>query len=126
MLFVEFLVEFVFQFLFEVLAEAAFWAPRKAWSQRGRLVLSALFGSAFGWGWTERLASNGYDGIPRTLWVSLVIAVGAALVAIALRQAAPEESYRSGLLPWRWSPHQWDALALLNVFVAGGVLAGLA
>ena len=128
MILLELVLELFGQFLVEALAELGFRAAGNVLRSRlGRLVTSAVVGFLGGWGWAAYLASKGHEGIPRTLWVSLALAAGAAVAATALRSSAedPETAYPGGFLPWRWSPHQWDALALLNVFVALGVVVGV-
>lgn len=128
------MVEFVFELLFEgvltfvvealggLLSEGV---TRTLRSRLGRLVASATFGGIGGWLWGAYLRNAGHTALPRTLWVSLTFAVAGAGAAFALRKAGVDAgSDEVRLLPWRWTPHQWEAFALLNALVAAGVLFG--
>ncbi len=122
----EFLFEVVFQFLFELaghlLGEGV---TRTLRSRVGRLVVSAGVGFGGGYVWGAYLAGHGHTGTPRTVWISAAFAVAGLMGSFALRRAGmPGEGDGVRLLPWRWPPHQWEAFALLNVFVAFGVLTG--
>ena len=124
---IEIIAEFVFQILVEFLLDAGGSAvERLLESKVGSAVASATFMAAFGfaggYAWGRHLVDIGWEGVPRTIWVSL----GLAAVAGALARRARDD--------WRWARRvsQWPALlrpsagrlatlSLLNVAIALGV-----
>ena len=119
------LAELIGELVFQVLAELlGHLGVRFLETRVGRLVFSAVAGFAGGFAWGAVLSGRGHDGTPRTVWVALALAVGSAGAAFALRQGI-DGDVEPGFLPWRWSPGQWEAFALLNAFVALGVTVGL-
>ena len=125
-LLVELLVDLVLQFVLEVLGEGVLDVLR---TRTGRLVASAVAGLVGGATWGAILANRGLETMPRTVWVALALAFGSLLASVALRGSVAEgddatRAFPGGLLPWRWGPHQWERMALLNVLVAAGVVAG--
>lgn len=123
---IELLFEGVATFLFEALAELLGEGVGRLLRTRvGRLLFSAAVGLGGGFVWGVVLADRGQTATPRTLWVSATFALAGVVASFVLRANGVEpESGEIRLLPWRWTPHQWEAFALLNVFVALGVFLG--
>ena len=126
------LIELVLYLIVEVLGDlllegATHGAARVLRSQTGRFVVSGLCGLGVGLAWGLYL--RGADTWPRLLWVSLVVALVALLVA-AGRQGAPNEATirrssgwrRSLLPPWLWPAERLLALAVLNGGIAVGIV----
>lgn len=127
------LIELVVYLIVEVVGDlllegATHGAARVLRSRTGRFIVSGLCGLSAGlaWGWHLR----GADTWPRLLWVSLVVALVALLVA-AGRQGAPDEATargrsgwrRSLLPPWLWPAERLLALAILNASLAVGIIS---
>lgn len=127
------LIELIFYLVVEVLGDlllegASHGAARVLRSRTGRFVLSGACGLGIGLGWGFYL--RGADTWPRLLWVSLVIALVAALIAVG-RKGAPDEvaargrrGWRRSLVPpWLWPAERLVALAVLNISLAAGIVA---
>lgn len=120
-LMLEFLVEFVLQFVLEALGEIGL----QVLSTRvGRLVTGAAVGLLGGLLWGTYVQSTGREALPTAVFISLVLAIGGVIAAVQMRDGAAEQP--SAILPWRWSARQWESFALLNVFVALGIVLGFA
>lgn len=126
------LIELVVYLIVEVLGDlllegATHGAARVLRSQTSRFVVIGLCGLGGGLAWGLYL--RGADTWPRLLWVSLVVALVALLMA-ADRQGAPDEARtrgrsgwrRSLLPPWLWPAERLVALAILNGGLAVGIV----
>ena len=117
-----FLLELVLEMFGQAVVEAIFeffwWGGSKTLRSRfGRLAVSAAVGFGAGLWWGDRL--QGQPGYPRTVGASLLLALAGAFLVTQTPQRAA-----SGLLPWRWSAHQWEGFAVLNAFVGAGCALG--
>ena len=138
----EILFELVFeilgQIIFEFLLEGTFRGLARVLSNRiVRSVLGTGLGVAVGYGggywWGSRLTELGRTGPPKSLWVSIGLAV--LFITLAVVQALRRESRRedaesrrerlaAALAPWRWSVVRLLGFALLNAAAAVGIAAG--
>lgn len=127
-LLLELIVYLVVEVVGDLLLEgAAHGAARVLRSRTGRFMISGLCGFGVGLGWGLHL--RGADNWPRLLWVSLVVALVATLIA-AGRKDAPDEAAargdigwrRSLVPPWLWSAERLVALAILNLGLATGIV----
>jgi hypothetical protein len=131
------LIQFIVQVLIEIVAE---WllqtsfrgAVRVARSRTGRLSVGGLVGLAFGFGWGVHLGDN--QTWPRLLWISLVLAAGAAVLAVGRAGTADQPDpggRRMGLLgevalpPWRWGGERLAGFAVINLGIAAGIFGAL-
>ena len=130
----ELLFEVVLQFVGEVVLEAGFRVVGRVLANR---VVRAVLGMAAGFGggywWGARLSELGRTEPPRSLWVSIGLAVFFGTVALVkvLRREPPRlrpdsrmERFEQAFTPWRWSPARLLGFALVNVAVAAGIAAG--
>ena len=95
----------------------------------GPAGVSALIGCAVGAASGDHLREATTS--PRLLWVSLVLAAVALVLAVG-RQGAERQLRGTGrglrvvrevvLPPWRWGAERLAGLALLNVGIAAGIL----
>jgi hypothetical protein len=141
----EILLELVFEILgqviFEFLLEGTFRGLARVLSNRiVRAVLGTGLGVAVGYGggywWGSRLTELGRTHPPKSLWVSIGLAVLFITLAVvqALRRVSRQregESRRDRLAealapPWRWSVLRLLGFALLNAAAAVGIAAGFA
>jgi hypothetical protein len=130
----EFLFEVVFQLVGEVVLELIFRGAARVLANRVvRAVLGAAAGFGGGYWWGSRLTELGRTDPPRSLWVSVGLAVlfGAIALVKVLRQDPPRFPPDSRLArlgetftPWRWSAGRLAGFAVLNVAVAAGIAAG--
>ena len=102
-------------------------APRVLRSRTGRHVALGLTGLAVGLAWGWHL--SGSQSWPRLLWVSLVLALAAGLLAAGRAGAPPaDRSYvlarrRLPVPPWLWSAERLVGFAILNLGLAVGIPA---
>lgn len=134
----EVIFEFLFQFLFELVLEGAFRGLARPLRNRiVRAVLGVGLALAVGYGggfwWGSRLTESGRTQPPKSLWVSIGLAVlfGTVTAVQALRREpkpAPPLSARdrlvAALTPWRWSVVRLLGFALFNAAIATGIAAG--
>ena len=125
----EIIVEFIVQVVGELLVELFGRAFGRILETRiGRWIMSAAVMAAIGYGggyaWGRHVADIG-EGVPRTIWVSLALAVLASVLALKAR-SDPDAETRFASLPATLRPTA-QRLALLsfrNVTLAIGVTAG--
>ncbi|HJV09600.1 MAG TPA: hypothetical protein VJ653_07955 [Acidimicrobiales bacterium] len=130
----ELLFEVVFQFVGEVVLELGFRALGRLLGNRFvRLAIGAGAGFGGGYWWGARLTELGRTEPPRSLWVSIGLAVVLGSVALVkvLRDDPPRfppdgRLARIGetFTPWRWPAGRLAAYALVNVAVAAGIATG--
>ena len=135
----ELFFEFVGQIVLESLLDSAFRPIARVLANRVvRMVLGVSLAMSVGYAagnwWGSRLSELGRTEPPRSLWVSIALAVAFAALAPlrALRSttviadtgpaAAPRS--RPPILPWQWSPARLLGFALLNASVASGIVVG--
>jgi hypothetical protein len=70
--------------------------------------------------WGIHVATNGQTTTPRTVWVSLGLAVGFGVAGALLPWDGEPRSWS----PRRWPGSRWTALALSSLAVALGVIIG--
>lgn len=128
----ELLFQFLIEFVGEWLLQQSFrGASRVARSRTGRLTVSALIGSAGGAAWGAHLRDG--ETWPRLLWVSLVLAAIALVLAVG-RQGAESQPRGTGrgfravsrevvLPPWRWGAERLVGFALINLGISVGIFA---
>lgn len=139
---IEILFELVFeilgQIIFEFLLEGTFRGLARVLSNRiVRAVLGTGLGVAVGYGvgywWGSRLTELGRTDPPKSLWVSIGLAVLFITLAVvqALRRESRQEDAESrrerlaaALAPWRWSVVRLLGFALLNAAAAVGIAVG--
>jgi hypothetical protein len=127
---VDFIFELIFQVVFEVIGECLFQAGfhGAAWvlrSRVGRFVVASLAGFGAGFWWGARLSTEGRVQEPRTLWISLFLAVLAGLGAVwRWRHTSPADEESVVSPPWRWPTVRLVGFALLNSAIAAGVAIG--
>lgn len=129
---IELLVQAVAYLVVELIGEGllqagAHGAVRVLRSRTGRLVVSALtgLGAGLSWGWHV----SGSPTWPQLLWVSLVLALAAGMLAAGRAGAPPEPAqalgdvvWRRALLPpWLWPAERLVGLAILNLGLAVGI-----
>ena len=130
----ELLFEVVLQFVGEVVLEVGLRGVARLLVNRvvrAALGVAAGFGGGYWWG--SWLTEAGRTVPPRSLGVSIGLAVAFATVALVKvlrrdpRRFPPETRMaRLGEMftPWRWSPGRLGGFALVNVAVAAGIAAG--
>jgi len=127
---VDFIFEVLFQVIFEVFGEFLFEAGFKGAaaivrSRVGRFVAASVAGLGAGLWWGVRLSERGRVREPSTLWISLALAVAAALGAVWRRRRGVPSGYQSVVSPpWRWPVYRLVGFAILNGAVATGVAIG--
>ena len=127
---VEIIFEFVFQVLFEIIAQALFeiglrGTARVLRSRIGRFFLASAFGYGGGLFWGARLSERGRVEEPRTLWISLGLAIAVGLAALwRWRATNPKDEPPAFSPPWRWPAHRLAGFAVLNAAIAAGVAIG--
>jgi hypothetical protein len=124
----ELLLEIVFQFVGEVVLEFVFRGFAHLLANRVvRAVLGVAAGFGGGYWWGARLTELGRTEPPRSLWVSIGLAVILGMVALIkiVRRDRPRfppdgRLARIGetFMPWRWSAPRLAGYALVNVAVA--------
>jgi hypothetical protein len=126
----EALVELIVQVLFEVVLEAGLHGLERALETRaGRAIAKTLItvGAGFGFGvaWGVHVANTGQRYTPRSVWVSVGLAVVGAALAVYARRDSEWDS-RFGHVPviLRWPSSRLAGLALLNVALAVGIYVG--
>ncbi len=126
----DFIFELIFQLLFEVIGEFLFeagfhGAARVLRSRVGRFVVASLAGFGAGFWWGARLSAKGRVQEPRTLWISLALAVLAGLGAVwRWRQGSETVDEAVVSPPWRRPTYRLAGFAILNAAVAAGVAVG--
>lgn len=126
----ELLFETVGQLVLELLSESGFRSVARVFANRVvRVVLgiSLAVGAGFGGGywWGAHLTELGRTQPPRSLWVSIALAVvfaGCALAGLANRERPATDRWRLSPAQWRWT--RFAGFALLNASVALGMAAG--
>lgn len=132
-LLVQLIVQFVVQVIFELLLEAGFrGAAAVARSYIGRLLVGAVVGLGFGFGWGSHL--SGGDSLPKLFWVSLAFAASALIIVLiragqaGTEQTAPLVEYGRWswlrVWPWRWASERLVSFAVLNVAFVAGIAVG--
>jgi len=127
---VDFIIEALFQFIFEVFGEFLFevgfkGAAAVVRSRVGRFATASVAGLGAGLWWGVRLSERGRVQEPSTLWISLALALAAALGALWRRKRGAPSGYLSVVSPpWRWPAYRLVGFALLNGAVAAGVAIG--
>jgi len=127
---VEIIFELVFQVLFEIIGQVLFeiglrGTARVVRSRIGRFVLGSAVGFGGGLWWGARLSERGRVEEPRTLWISLGLAIAVGLAALwRWRAANPKDEPSPFSPPWRWPAHRLVGFAVLNAAVAAGVAIG--
>lgn len=124
------LFEVVLQLLWELVGEALFelgfqgvaWVARR-WLPR--TIALTVIGLLCGAGWGGALRANGHVRLPKTFWVSLVIAA-VTVVLIVRRLGRPDSEVDDGVLasPLRWPVQRLAGFASMSLAVALGVWAG--
>jgi hypothetical protein len=135
----QFLAELFIQFVVEAVFEGAAEGVVRALRHRTfRLVtaVTAVVGLGFGCGvwWGARLTESGRTEQPRSLWVSIALAVVFAAASVyrlrrdGTQPTAVDEPHpqirRPLLAPWRWTAARLAVFATLNVGVALGITVG--
>lgn len=126
----ELIAEFIGQLVFEAVVELGGRGLARVLDTRiGRAVVPAAvmaaIGFAGGYAWGRHVADIGQAGVPRTIWVSLALAILAALLALRTRRN-PDWETRVEPLPVALRPtaERFALLAFLNITIALGVAAG--
>ncbi len=128
----ELLVHAVVYLIVELVGEGllqagAHGAARVLRSRTGRYVVIGLTGLCVGLAWGWHL--SGSSTWPRLLWVSLVFALAAGLLAVGRVGAPPTSAldgpgWRQALVPpWLWSAERLVGFAILNLGLAVGIPA---
>lgn len=134
----ELFLEFFGQILFEAVADFGFRGLARALSNAAvRVVLGVTLAVAVGFGcgfwWGDRLTAAGRTEPPRSLWISIGLAVAFTALAVRAlardraRAVAAEPAYAEpapAWLPWHWSPLHALCYAVLNAAAAVGIAAG--
>jgi hypothetical protein len=129
--FLELIVSAVVQFVVEVLGELLLDTALQGLasvlqSRLGRWSIATALGLGFGVFWGVHL--SGQDSWPRLLWVSLVFAALAFMLAVRPAAAGGANDVRSWqdllMPPWRWSGERLLGLGVLNIALAAGIVAG--
>lgn len=139
----ELVFEVVFEFLFQLIGDAIIrplW--RRFGSQRRKRALIAAFVGlvAFGYGvgWGIHRATQGADGLPRSVWVTLAMAIGFGALASSRSSEAPGRTrpdlsptsevtwarLQAIVLPWHWEPGRLRSFAAANLAIAAGIPTG--
>jgi hypothetical protein len=126
----EVLAELIVQIVFEVIIELGGRAVGRVLETKiGRVVASATVMATIGFGggyaWGRHVADIGRQGVPRAIWVSLALAILAAVLALRARANVDSEP-RFESLPSRLQPtaERFALLSFLNVTLAIGVAVG--
>jgi hypothetical protein len=126
----EFLVEFVVQLLFEVVLDSGLRGlERLLRTKAGRAIATILvmlgvgYGAGFAWG--VHVANTGQRYTPRSVWVSVGLAVLAAALAVYARRD-PDWDTRFSRVPTmlQWPVSRLASLVVLNAALAIGVAVG--
>lgn len=126
----ELVFELLFQFVFEVVGDVLFETgfrrtARVARSRVGRLVIAVAAGFGAGLWWGARLSERGRVDEPRSLWISLALAVVFGLGALwRWRRGRPAQDPHVVSPPWRWPLYRLAGFAVLNLAVAAGIAVG--
>jgi hypothetical protein len=129
---IELLVQLVIQIVFEViiegLCELAFkGAARVLRNKVAQAAVGALAGLGIGAAWGHHL--SGSPAWPKLLWVSLMLAFAAVMLALVRAgRPAPAARHQTALLrdllvaPWQWPGERLLGFALINLGLAAGIV----
>jgi hypothetical protein len=120
-LLVQFVVQVVLELLGELLIEVGYHGTAKVLRNRiTRNLLGMAAGLGVGLAWGQHLSGGAHW--PKLLWVSLVLAVAAAVLA-GRRPRGQGAGWEQPLSPpWRWTAERLFGFCLLNLALATGIL----
>lgn len=128
---IEALIQIVVQILGDIVIEGVFHGVAVVLRRTlGRWITGGLLGLAFGIAWGRHL--SGATHYPRLLWVSLVLALVALVLAMGRPrpEEAPQDATASAFdmrwlvtPPWRWGYERLYGFAFINAGITAGVLA---
>jgi len=132
---VDFVVELLIQLIVQVVVEivgqylvgkALNRAASVLTTRIGRYVIGAVIALGFGIGWGQHLSGRAHW--PKLLWVSLGLAVVAAVLASRRRAPGADHwmlTWRALIAPpWQWSRSRLIGFAVINVALALGIVIG--
>jgi hypothetical protein len=121
----ELIAQVIGQIIFELLANLGGRLVAEALESRVSASIAAAIGFGGGYAWGRHVADIGRTGVPRTIWVSLALAVVAAALALRTRDD-PDWDERVASLPTIFRPtsERFATFSFLNLVIAIAVAIG--